>query len=308
MEFHHADPKNRMLSRCALQQSTGYARAIRDMGATVDTIIARDEGTPVARMQVVTRTLGPMTIAWLPRGPVWADEASPDQRAEVLDGLPDALNKKAAWIIAPEYSADAEYFRNTALVSSQYVAELDLTVTPDRLLAAQHGKWRNRLRHAQSAGLRVVHRPFSTDRDMQLLVHEAAQRLHRHYRALPPEFVESWARTSPRDSRLFSVFRGNSALAYLLILLHKPIATYHIGWSGAEGRRFSAHNLGLWEAATWLARKGYERLDLGHVDTQNSPGLARFKIGSGARVRALGPTCLRLPRLLPGRSLSHDAA
>ena len=278
------------------------------MGATVDTIIARDMSTPVARMQVVTRKVGPMTIAWLPRGPVWADGTSPDQRRAVLNGLPDALNTKAMWVIAPDCADDAECFRNTPLVSPQYVAEIDLTATPDMLLAAQHGKWRNRLRHAQGSGLRVVHRPFRTDRDMQLLLHEATQRLHRHYRALPPEFAQAWAQTSPKQSRLFSVFRGHAALAYLLVLLHKPVATYHIGWSGPEGRRFSAHNLGLWEAMNWLSKKGYERFDLGPVDTQNSPGLARFKIGSGATVRALGPTCLRVPRLLPGRSLRHDAA
>jgi hypothetical protein len=38
-------------------------------------------------------------------------------------------------------------------------------------------------------------------------------------------------------------------------------------------------------------------LDLGTVDTENAPGLARFKIGSGAQIRSLGGTWLRIPGL-----------
>jgi hypothetical protein len=36
-------------------------------------------------------------------------------------------------------------------------------------------------------------------------------------------------------------------------------------------------------------------LDLGTLDTQNAPGLARFKLGSGATAQLLGGTWARLP-------------
>jgi len=82
-----------------------------------------------------------------------------------------------------------------------------------------------------------------------------------------------------------------------LFLTHKPWASYHIGWSGEEGRRRNAHGLILWRAITDLAAEGLAALDLGTVDTEAAPGLARFKIGTGARVAPLGPTLLVLPAL-----------
>jgi lipid II:glycine glycyltransferase (peptidoglycan interpeptide bridge formation enzyme) len=101
------------------------------------------------------------------------------------------------------------------------------------------------------------------------------------------------------EVRLFSARRGRGRglerIASMLFLVHGRVATYQIGWSGEEGRRLSAHQLCLWEAMRALREAGVRRLDLGTVDTDAAPGLARFKIGAGARVRALGPTCLVLP-------------
>ena len=39
-----------------------------------------------------------------------------------------------------------------------------------------------------------------------------------------------------------------------------------------------------------LARRGVTRVDLGQVDTDTQPGLARFKLGAGADCRSLGGT------------------
>ncbi|MEY8843073.1 GNAT family N-acetyltransferase, partial [Cribrihabitans sp. XS_ASV171] len=84
-----------------------------------------------------------------------------------------------------------------------------------------------------------------------------------------------------------------------LILIHGQSATYHVAHTTQQGRATSAHNLLLWEAATWLAARGLTRLDLGPVETEHSPGLARFKLGTGARARALGGTWLLWPPLTP---------
>ena len=76
-------------------------------------------------------------------------------------------------------------------------------------------------------------------------------------------------------------------------------ASYHVGWSGPEGRAANAHPLLLWSAMQALAAEGINRLDLGDVNTEDAPGLARFKIGAGANVRPLGPTILLPPLTLP---------
>ena len=54
----------------------------------------------------------------------------------------------------------------------------------------------------------------------------------------------------------------------------------------------NAHNLLLARAAKWFAGRGVRGLDLGTIDTVNAPGLARFKLGVGARAKKLGGTWL----------------
>lgn len=291
----------------ALQQSEAYAKAVVHMGGDIETFIARGSTGPIARVQVVKRRFGPLPVSWVPRGPIWVENPSRDIRAEVWRALPQ-ISGTGMWILSPESATDIADLRHTTLMSPQHVAEIDLTEDAATRLARQHVKWRNRLRHAQNAGLHVAHRRFDPARDQHVLHHEGVQQRARRYRALPPGFLLAWTRANPNASRLFTVSRDGAAIAHMLFLLHKPVATYHIGWSGELGRRHSAHNLALWDAAEWLSRKGFTRLDLGSVDTEHAPGLARFKIGSGANVRALGPTGLYMPRLRWRRRIRHDAA
>ena len=55
------------------------------------------------------------------------------------------------------------------------------------------------------------------------------------------------------------------------------------------------HRLLLLRAAEALGAEGVRWLDLGSVDSERAPGLARFKLGTGAELRPLGATCLVLP-------------
>ena len=85
---------------------------------------------------------------------------------------------------------------------------------------------------------------------------------------------------------------GRDAAAAMMFLVHGASATYHIGWSGDEGRRLGAHNLVLWNALAALRERGVRRLDLGGVNTQRSAGIARFKIGTGGSVVTLAGSFL----------------
>lgn len=280
----------------ALQQHPAYARAAGALGATARVFTATAGGHTVASARMLERRAGPVRALWLPRGPLWH---RPAERGAVLSGLAATAGRRTALIACPDRPEDAPAFAAAgfrALLTPQYVAEIDLTRPPAERLAAQHGKWRNRLRRAGRAKLELGQRAFDPVRDVPLLAREAAQRRRRRYAALPPAFTQSFARQAGAGAaRLFAARTGGTVLAFMVILLHAPTATYHIGWTGEAGRRLCCHNALLWEAAGWLAGRGYARLDLGAVDTETAPGLARFKIGSGARVRPLGPTMLRLP-------------
>jgi hypothetical protein len=74
----------------------------------------------------------------------------------------------------------------------------------------------------------------------------------------------------------------------------------------AGRRKLSAQ--GKKRHALVLARRGITRLDLGTLDTEAAPGLARFKLGSGAAARALGGTWLWWPPLARGARLVRSLA
>jgi len=185
------------------------------------------------------------------------------------------------------------------LMTPASVAELDLTLTEQQLTSHQHQKWRNRLRKAQTAQLRVQHTPMpDTPNHWLYLADHSAQR-HKGYRAWPLPLTQAFVRLGPKRSRLFTAYENSTAIAAMLFLCHGKVATYHIGQTTDRGRALNAHTLLLWQATQWLRAQGHSRLDLGLIDTRASPGLARFKLGSGATSRPLGGTWLYMPRLAP---------
>ena len=138
---------------------------------------------------------------------------------------------------------------------------------------------------------------FDPKRHRWLLDADLAQQRKKEFRALPHAIIAAYAAQHPKDVIVFIAQQPQGPVAAMLFLLHHPVATYHVGWSNNVGRDCCAHHRILFEAATVFSGQGYLRLDLGSVDTENSPSLARFKIGTGAVVRSLGGTWLRIPGL-----------
>ncbi|GAA6187267.1 GNAT family N-acetyltransferase [Litorivita sp. NS0012-18] len=287
-----------------LQQHPAYAAAMaRGIGHGAEDIRAaliRENGAVIGRAQVMLRHF-PLAgmVGYMPRGPVWCSAPARETAIAALRAMPRSLRSEGTacrlWICNAEGDAPAAALSRIGylpVITPQHVAEIDLDEDQDRRLARQSGKWRNRLRHAQGRELHITHRPLSTARDGWLLAAETVQQGAKGYRALPVSFAAHY----PTDlTRLFLAERKGEVIAAMLVLRHGAAASYHIGWSSSAGKSASAHNLLLWQASNWLARKGVRRFDLGTLDTQAAAGLARFKLGAGARPRALGPTMLYSP-------------
>lgn len=265
-----------------LQQSAAYGTVAEAAGRRVLRLDITDQGRPLGHAQVLRR--GPFAL--LMRGPVWAGAPDPAQRRAALRALGAA---HPLLVATPEEAAGA----GLPLITPRHVAEIDLARGAGALRAAMAGKWRNRLVAAESAGLDI--RPGGPQDLEALIGEEAAQRRAGGYRALPPGFTRAFAATAPGAVRLWCARRGTETLAAMAFLVHRPWATYHLGWSGPAGRAARAHALLLWTAMQAFAAEGLARLDLGDVNTEDAPGLARFKIGAGGAVRPLGATVLLSP-------------
>jgi len=246
-------------------------------------------GRVIGYAQILRR--GPLAL--LSRGPVWAGDPGPATRRAALR----ALGAAQPLLIATTEAADPG--AGLPLVTPRHVAGIDLTRPAADLRAAMKAKWRNRLVAAEAEPLDIRAEPVARDTLDWLFAAEAGQRRARGYRALPPGFVAAWGLVDPEGLRLWTAWRNGERVAAMLFLLHRPWASYHVGWSGPEGRAAHAHPLLLWTAMQALAAEGIARLDLGDVNTEDAPGLARFKIGAGATVRPLGATILLPPVSLP---------
>lgn len=265
----------------ALQQSEGFARALQAAGIAHQRLGCGN--------LIVHRRFGPLKVAMMTR-PYAANGISLTEQIKA-SRLPGPL------IIAPEAATPLNQIGALPLVSPATLAVLDLHPDTDDLMAGLHGKWRNRLRHAQAQNLRVTRQNMPDQLTHWLLDADAVQQGQRGYRGWPRSLTLAFARENRGDAKLFTALWGREPVAAVLVLRHGRTATYHIGHTRPSGRIASAHNLLIWNAITWAKSKGLTRFDLGTINTEDDPGLARFKLGTGAIPQRLGGTWLRWPPL-----------
>lgn len=266
-----------------LQQHPQYSAALRQTGCAVLEVHLPG----AAPVQAISR-FG-LTLA--SRGPIWRAEYGPND-ANILPGSSLHVINSDGHDLAALRSAGYRQIH-----TPNWVAELSLSGTSSARLAAMKPKWRATLRRAEKARLRVKHDRFDPLRHGWLLSADLAQQRSKGFHSLPHAVLQAYAKASPDNALVFVASDKREPDAAMLFLVHGHVATYYLGWSGEAGRRSGAHHALLVRAWDHLARRGLARLDLGHVDTVNAPGLARFKIGTGAQVRALGGSWLRIPWL-----------
>lgn len=276
-------------SLAPMQQSWSYGVAADASGANVLRLEVRDGSRTVALAQALQRRfLLPVTL--ISRGPVWLHDPCDAQRTVAL-GLIRRHLTGPLLITAGDINSRGA-FEKSGMKDVMTPSTMTLLTLDDRLRARMHGKWRNRLAHAERSGLTL--RWSHGESDLRCLIEtDFRQQRLRGYRALSPDFTLAWMRHAPKSVLLVRAFSGNAPCAAMLFLRHGRTATYHIGWTSDAGRAASAHNLILWNASTRMASQGVRQLDLGLVDTEASPGLARFKLGTGASPVQTGGTWLK---------------
>lgn len=248
-----------------LQQSSAFAGALRAFGSTVVS------DNPV----VLQRRFGPLgRVDFASRLPI-RDLAA---RPRIVNGEEDA----------PTAYRTAGYRQ---ILTPAHVALWDLTA--EDLTRAMTGAWRNQLRKAQASNLRIIENVW-TGGDHWLFSNAEALARARRFKTYPTSLLAAFAQTNRGKARLFEAWLGETPFAACLTLSHGPTATYQTAWTSTEGRSAEAGRLLLHAAALRLRRLGHQTFDLGLVETDHAPGLARFKLGTGAELRRLGGTWLRL--------------
>lgn len=255
------------------QQSEAYAAAAARSGAHV-------RWCEVAGGRALVIERGRLRL--ISRGPVWDSEPT-------LSVQRGALRQLARWpgltIATPE--TEMRGFGLVPLVTPTHHAIWRLGRD---LRSGLSGKWRNSLTRSEKTGIRV--RPGNAATLERLIHEEGRQRQARGYRSLPPQFT----RALPPDAlRLWEWRHKGDIAAAMAFVVDGSCATYHLGWAPEAARQAGVHAVMLMRAAEALQADGVRWLDLGSVDTEAAPGLARFKLGTGAALKRLGSTVLVLP-------------
>lgn len=244
--------------------------------------------------QILTRRLRPFrkTLKQVVRGPYWQTPPSPALQHEALVLLRDAgVRVIEVEDIQPDVLKAAGYRQ---IMTPSSVGSLTLGHGPDVRRNLMSIKWRNALRKAQASDLRLEIRPYNHGVDKWILDEDRKQQARKGYRGLPPEVTQAFAIMNQDQATIVTAAKHAVPIAAMVFLRHGTAATYHIGWSSAEGRAHNAHNLCLASAADHFEAQGTHVIDLGCIDTDAAPGLARFKIGAGAQVKQLGGKWLHL--------------
>ncbi|MEO0399079.1 MAG: GNAT family N-acetyltransferase [Pseudomonadota bacterium] len=289
----------------AYQQHYAYGEVIAGLGGGVHRAVVRRGDAPIALIQLQNRRFfGCATLATIMRGPVWVPEEIDDAlKVDVYRLIKQTAPIKGlkALLLMPETAeataeADAGLIR---AVSAYHTVLVDLEREEDALRRAMDGKWRNRLRAAEKAALDIVKLGRKPADYSWLLQEEAEQQGRAGYHALPPAFTTLFQEAAGA-STVFALEakQGAERLGGVLFLRHGRGATYHIGWASETGKRLNVHNLLMWRAMLALKQKGVATLDLGGLDTNQRPGIARFKLGLGGRLFSqAGAFCLSPSRL-----------
>lgn len=267
----------------ALQQSPPWLAAARVLGSN-----AAMEDVGVARAMVFRETVplvGPMAL--ISR----ADLRLSTQSAATLR---DELGVRHL-VVNAETAGDAAALRDSGfhkIAAARQIAELRLVPSTDAMAAGLHQKWRNRLRRGQSSGLTLRRRPMPPEPGHWLFRAEARQARQLWYKPVPPQIICAVIAATPGAGHLFTAYHLGTPVAAMLFVRHGIGATYQIGWNNPTGRTLHAGPALMWKAMVDLQTLGVETIDLGAADPAHAPGLARFKRGTGAEVRALGGTWL----------------
>lgn len=286
-------------ARSGLQQAWSYGEALRAGGSAVDRAAAYAGGPdPVAVAQIARRRiLGLVGVAFLLRGPVWA---SPQERCRHEPAMLAAIRHRLRREIMVWSPEEPSPMRRRAVMTGYSTAWVDLAPGPAGLRARLDGKWRNALRQAERADLAI-----RSSRGGSLLTWllDANERHRREvgYRGPTRAFLDRLAQEAAASDDLLVLVAedGAAPVAGVMLVCHGRSATYEVGYVTARGRALRAGHLLLGQAAVRLAERGTRWLDLGGLNTDRAPGIARFKLGLGGQVATLPGTFLLLPTLGP---------
>lgn len=149
---------------------------------------------------------------------------------------------------------------------------------------------RRNLKKGERAGLSYqIRNNFEACKDhARMMAHSMHRRQNRgqsfNYKPSP----EKWLSYVQCEAGFIMQAKHDSAWVSSLLILQSPRQAYYVsGGTSPQGMQLGAAHFLIWKVIKHLSSKGVSTLNLGGVSETDTPGLARFKAGFGAKPKEL---------------------
>lgn len=268
-------------------------------------IVWKKNGQPVAAAQILKRSVGPLSILYVPRGPIvdWEDR---NLAQDVLLDLENTAKRERAVFIkidpelnepsAIRHPPSAKWFLSQSQVQFKNTVWLDLTLSENEIIASFKQKTRYNIRLAERKGV-TVEMPSADEVPFELLYKMYAEtslrdgfviRHENYYREAWGSFIRL-GQAQPFIARV-----GGDPVAAIIVFRFADRALYMYGMSRALHREKMPNYLLQWRAMQWAKSQGCGIYDFwGAPDVLDESdrlyGVWKFKEGfSDHLVRSLG--------------------
>ena len=235
--------------------------------------VAVTDGASVAAAQLLIRPLYGLSVAYVPRGPLFADdEAINYTLLQALQRI--ARRRRAAFLrLEPNLPATGDVgkalhswlqvrrFMAAAPMQPRSSIHLDLAPEPAALLAACSKGHRADVRRAERNGVTIRVGTTAADLDLFYAIMQATgqrQQFGIHARA----YYEAAQRLFGAAARLLIAEQDGAAIAAFLVFAWGREATYMYSGSTEAGLKQGANHLLQWHAIQWARERGCALYDL----------------------------------------------
>lgn len=287
------------------EQSLTYATAAAQrIGAELQFYALEQDGALVAATIVRIKRIPGLGrgIAWVAAGPLCvlhgAEPPDATMLADILRALRDEVagrqghilrfrlpalafhEEQEETVLSPALQAVAARPTDRA-VSYQSVA-MDLTQDDEALMKQFQGKWRTDLRYALKSDLELVQGQSADLQARFLTLFEEAQASKGFRPDIAPEFHFALQGPDYRWEILLAHKEGQD-IAGIVIGWSGETAVYLFGATADAGRRLRAGYFLAWSAMGLSRQRGMRWYDMGGLDAEENPSVARFKTRMNGR-------------------------
>ena len=290
-----ADPRGHLLQTWAWGQLKG------EFGWAPERLAVERDGALLAGAQVLYRRVGPLRIAYIPKGPVWVEDDEP-----LVTALWQAIHRQARrrgailLKVEPEWREDEAppawlggqgWRPSRECIQPRRTIWVDLQATEEEILARMKPKWRYNIRLAERKGVQVREGRAAEVGIFYALLQITGRRdgfgIHR-----PEYYRRAWELFAPQERvKLYLASYQGEPLAGLMAYCFNRQAWYMYGASSDVHRELMPNHGLQWRAMQWAKAQGCIRYDLwgiSDVDPRSPAaalgGVQRFKEGFGGEV------------------------